>query len=221
MKSQSYCKKHSAYSSRSVFVVLTFITLIKLSGCTPNSAPVDMSEEMLAYMDQASESDSEAETTTELIDNGLDSMMPPVMPNNTEMDFESSPDLLVGKGAQEFISMLDGEVSTLHRGCQGAQHLWVSLRLPQHTPDAYALELQLVDDQDQLLAPPFTLTEEFWLPYEDQNHAGSEIIGLTLVIFDPMNVVGDEALVKAKVTINDVILESRVWVEVQWGADAC
>ena len=79
----------------------------------------------------------------------------------------------------------------------------------------------LVDDQDQLLAPPFTLTEEFWLPYEDQNHAGSEIIGLTLVIFDPMNVVGDEALVKAKVTINDVILESRVWVEVQWGADAC
>ena len=53
-----------------------------------------VNEEMLAYMDQASESDSEAETTTELIDNGLDSMMPPVMPNNTEMDFESSPDLL-------------------------------------------------------------------------------------------------------------------------------
>ncbi|MAD61235.1 MAG: hypothetical protein CMH49_06980 [Myxococcales bacterium] len=224
MKNQSYYEKHSAYSSISVFVVLTFITLIKFSGCTPNTTPVDMGEEMQAYMDQTSESDSKTETDTRTeaeIDNHLDSTMPPAMPDNPEMDFESSPDLLVGKGAQEFISILDGEISTLHRGCQGAQHLWVSLRLPQHTPDTYSLELQLVDDQDQLLAPPFTLTEEVWLPYEDQDQAGSEIIGLTLVIFDPMNVVGDEALVKAKVTINDVVLESRVWVEVQWGADAC
>ena len=140
-----------------------------------------------------------------------------------EPDFVSSPYLLVGKGATEFIAIEDGEVSTLHRGCQGAQHLWVSLRLPMHTPDAYGLELTLVDMSDALLAPPFTLEEEEWLAYEvpDQDRTGSEIIGLTLVIFDPMAVVGEEALVRTKVFIGNDILERRVWVEVQWGADAC
>ena len=119
--------------------------------------------------------------------------------------------------------MQDGEVSTLHRGCQGAQHLWVSLRLPTHTPAEYGLELTLLDQEDQLLAPPFTLEGEEWLGYEvdGQNNLGSEIIGLTLVIFDPMRVVGKEALVKTRVFIDDDVLESYVWVEVQWGADAC
>jgi len=137
--------------------------------------------------------------------------------------FVSSPLLLVGKGANEFIPIDDGDVSTLHRGCQGAQHLWVSLRLPMHTPDAYGLELQLVDDDDELLAPPFTLEEEEWLGYEvvGQETTGSEIIGLTLVIFDPMGVVGKEALIKTRVFVAGEVLERRSWVEVQWGADAC
>ena len=138
-------------------------------------------------------------------------------------DMISSPFLLVGKGADEFVEIEDGEVSTLHRGCQGAQHLWVSLRLPMHEPDAYGLELQLVDEANTLLAPPFTLQEEEWLSYNvvGQSQAGSEIIGLTLVIFDPMVVVGKEALVKTKVFIGDEVLKNHVWVEVQWGADAC
>jgi hypothetical protein len=140
-----------------------------------------------------------------------------------DQTFMSSPNLLVGKGAQEFVMIEDGEVSTLHRGCQGAQHLWVSLRLPTHTPDAYGLELTLVNQNDELLAPPFTLEEEEWLAYDvsDQEDQGSEIIGLTLVIFDPISVVGLEGLIKTKVFIGDEVLESRVWVEVQWGADAC
>jgi len=139
------------------------------------------------------------------------------------VDFISSPHLLVGRGADQFIPVEEGEVSTLHRGCQGAQHLWVSLRLPTHSPDAYQLELTLIGDDGDLLAPPFTLEEEEWLGYsvEGQSLPGSEIIGLTLVIFDPMAVVGREALVKTRVQVGDRVLESRVRVEVQWGADAC
>ena len=151
------------------------------------------------------------------------------MDTSTMMDmmnnqvFMSSPYLQVGKGEQEFIAIEDGEVSTLHRGCQGAQHLWVSLRLPMHTPDAYGLELTLVNQNDEFLAPPFTLKEEEWIAYEvsGQEHQGSEIIGLTLVIFDPISVVGREGLIKTKVFIDGEVLESRVWVEIQWGADAC
>ena len=141
----------------------------------------------------------------------------------TDQSFVSSPHLLIGRGAQEFIAITDGEVSTLHRGCQGAQHLWVSLRLPIHRPNAYGLELTLLDQDDELLAPPFTLEEEEWLAYDvaDQESQGSEIIGLTLVIFDPMMVVGEQALIKTRVFVGDEALESRVWVEVQWGADAC
>lgn len=151
------------------------------------------------------------------------STAPPEGSSDMERPFVSSPDLLLGKGDEMFIPVQDGEVSTLHRGCQGAQHLWVSLRLPRHAPDEYAVELQLVDELDSLLAPPYTLTEETWLAYrpDGQDDEGSEILGLTLVIFDPMSVVGREALVKAKVTVSGETLESRVWVEVQWGADAC
>ena len=147
----------------------------------------------------------------------------PLMSSSSTDDFISSSELLLGKGADAFETIQDGEISTLHRGCQGAQHLWVSLRLPNHSPDAYGLELTLVDQDDTLLAPPFTLEGEEWLGYdvEDQSTQGSEIIGLTLVIFDPMGVVGKEALVRTKVFVGEVTLESRVWVEVQWGADAC
>ena len=68
-----------------------------------------------------------------------------------------------------------------------------------------------------------TLEEEEWLGYQvvGQETAGSQIIGLTLVIFDPMGVVGKEALIKTRVFVADEVLERRSWVEVQWGADAC
>ena len=174
-----------------------------------------MSAEMMSgdQMDQLLMRDDEMDTSTMM--NMMDTM--------NDQVFMSSPYLQVGKGAQEFVTIEDGEVSTLHRGCQGAQHLWVSLRLPMHTPDAYGLELTLVNQNDELLAPPFTLEEEEWLAYEvsGQEHQGSEIIGLTLVIFDPISVVGREGLIKTKVFIDGEVLESRVWVEVQWGADAC
>ena len=201
-------------TARSV-IIIVIILLHSAVACTPSSQstalrnsdesrsdqqqevdldtdPIDVPEEEMEPLDDSSET---SDTETELNQN-----------------FESSPYLLLGKGAREFIAIDDGEISTLHRGCQGAQHLWVSLRLPMHTPDAYALELQLVDEQDELLAPPFTLTEEFWLAYEDSHEGtmGSEIIGLTLVIFDPTRVVGDEALVKAKVTVDDQVLASMI-----------
>lgn len=211
--------------ARSVIIVI--ITLLHVAAaCTSSSQSTTPSNTNELQSGDLQEVDLD----TDVIDVPMEEMgllddTPEYSESETELNqnFESSPYLLLGKGAREFIAIDDGEVSTLHRGCQGAQHLWVSLRLPVHAPDAYALELQLVDEQDELLAPPFTLTEEFWLAYEDSNEGtmGSEIIGLTLVIFDPTRVVGDEALVKAKVTVDDQILESRVWVEVQWGADAC
>ena len=209
-------------------LIILMVLLHLAVACTPNSPESSNSNELQSTDIQ------EADLDTGVIDAPMKEMDPlndspesseETSESETELNqnFESSPYLLLGKGAREFVAIDDGEISTLHRGCQGAQHLWVSLRLPMHAPDAYALELQLVDEQNELLAPPFTLTEEFWLAYEDSNEGtmGSEIIGLTLVIFDPTRVVGNEALVKAKVTVDDQVLESRVWVEVQWGADAC
>lgn len=209
----------------SVIVVLIFL-LHAAVACTPSSqstAPSNSDELQSADLQEVDLESDVIDVPTEEMDPLDDSPESSDAETDLNQNFESSPYLLLGKGAREFIEIDDGEVSTLHRGCQGAQHLWVSLRLPMHAPDAYSLELQLVDGQDELLAPPFTLTEEFWLAYEDSNEGtvGCEIIGLTLVIFDPTRVVGDEALVKAKVTVDDQVLESRVWVEVQWGADAC
>ena len=141
-------------------------------------------------------------------------------------DESSNPVLLLGTGADQFRTLDDGEISTLHRGCQGAQHLWVSLRLPQHPPKSYALELSLFNENQELVAPPFSLEDEEWLGYSDSNygsqHQGSEIIGLTLVVFDPSRVVGTRALVRSVVMISEQVrVENEMWVEVQWGADAC
>jgi hypothetical protein len=191
-----------------------------LSGCTPSTQ---------SDLQESSTSNEHIESSTERsidkpIDNPTDERDSSMtMDPDTIDDFVSSPDLLVGTGSDDFRSIEEGDISTLHRGCQGAQHLWVSLRLPAYQPDEYGLELTLVDQENQLLAPPFTLEGEEWLPYEpeDQDTQGSQIIGLTLVIFDPMGVVGKDALIKTKVFVGDVVLESRGWVEVQWGADAC
>ena len=211
-----------AYSIiRSSLLLFTFnITLGAQSGCAPTD-PTSSSNVEMMNPSMSADSNDAGPVAEDLKDQ--DSEQDNVNDMLIEPPFMSSPYLLVGKGATEFIPIADGEVSTLHRGCQGAQHLWVSLRLPMHAPDAYGLELTLVDDSDALLAPPFTLEEEEWLAYEIPERAdvGSEIIGLTLVIFDPMAVVGEVALVRTKVFIGDEVFESRVWVEVQWGADAC
>lgn len=206
---------HLSHLSYLNTVALLCVTLLSACDAEESSQPTDarsVSDEIMMTQEDMGMSDQDI-TSPE-----------PDEPSE-ELDPAEPPRLLVGKGAERFISMQDGEVSTLHRGCQGAQHLWVSLRLPRDEPDEYAVELQLVDEDDALLAPPFTLTEEAWLAYQDETNGeeitGSEIIGLTLVIFDPMAVVGGQALVKAKVSVDGETLESHVWVEVQWGADAC
>lgn len=215
------------------FVSFCLVGVFFLSGCQGVESPTldssTLPSEMLPSSSSGHEGEHDEHDEHDEHNASMSNSTPEPSSNHSNPDPLSSPFLLVGKGADRFISTQQGEISTLHRGCQGAQHLWVSLRLPQHMPQAYGLELQLVNEEDQLLAPPFTLEGEEWLAYEIEDESlssfgslGSELIGLTLVIFDPMKVVGKQALIKSRVFLDEEeSVESHLWVEVQWGADAC
>ena len=197
-----------------------WLTLLCLSLTVTCSAPPETEPPSSADMRS---SQGDAPQDLGVVDRGLGGT---TAENNAGVDGIDGGDtppqsdrLIIGRGVEEFIMMTEGEVSTLHRGCQGAQHLWVSLRIKDAEPNSYPFTLTLINEEGDEVAPPYTLDQEFWSPSVDDE--GSELYGLTLVIFDPTRVVGQRALITAMVEIDGQRLSRSIWVEVQWGADAC
>jgi hypothetical protein len=117
--------------------------------------------------------------------------------------------LRVGQGARTFEPLADGDVAWLHRGNQGLQHVWVSLRRegePGFAPVRLALE---VDGES--VASPFEVS----VPWSE--HVGGEIeaLGLTLVVPEPGRVVDRPAVLRVAVADDD----EQVEVVVEWGAE--
>lgn len=120
----------------------------------------------------------------------------------------------LGEGALRMIEP-EGE-ALLQRGCQGSQHIWVSLRAPTLGPGTYPLTLSLVRADGTVVVPPYTVDYD-WQATE----AGAEVVGVTLVVFDPLAVVDQLADIEARVTAQGMTAQARVRVRVVWGPDAC
>ncbi len=135
-------------------------------------------------------------------------------PAPPESDFE----LTLGLGTQRFTPADHGAVALLQRGCQGAQHVWISLRSPALQPGPYLMTLSArrVDGQE---AVPAHQLEFDWLAAPD---GGAELVGVQLVIFDPLTVVDAEVDVFAEVPTDDGQVGRAVRrLRVEWGPDDC
>lgn len=124
----------------------------------------------------------------------------------------------LGLGARAFDDVQTGDVAPLQRGCQGAQHVWISLRSPDLDPGDFANTLRAVRVRDGEEVVPSHTLDLLWEPSE----SGAELIGVTLVFFDPVAVVGELVDLHAEVETPDGrVGRTVIRVMVEWGPDAC
>ncbi|MBM4380458.1 MAG: hypothetical protein FJ086_14380 [Deltaproteobacteria bacterium] len=115
-----------------------------------------------------------------------------------------------------------GEGLLMQRGCQGAQHIFTSVRIFQPTPGTANVRVRVVRVSDGLeVSVPLDVT----LPLEDdpQGQPGiGAITGLTPVMEVPKEVLGKEVSVHVSVTDAGGALGSGVMTgTVSWGPDSC
>jgi hypothetical protein len=137
-------------------------------------------------------------------------------------DDAAAPRLELGTGARgAFASVTDGQTVFLQRGCQGSQHVFVSLRawgISATAPRMVTITVSRVEDGARV-ASAYSLL----IPFVATADGGAEVTGLTPVIEEPRDVLGRAVILRA--VVEDAALGVRVdderRVVVQWGPDAC
>jgi hypothetical protein len=109
------------------------------------------------------------------------------------------PRLEVGTGEQQFEPFEDGDTVPLILGSQGAQHVAVSVRVFGLDPRGTILDLRLTRDRDGM-----TVSQTFMVRVSLEPVAGSpglaEAWGLTLVVPEPDQAIGEALTLRVRVT---------------------
>jgi hypothetical protein len=134
---------------------------------------------------------------------------------------EPDPSLRLELGTgQQFTPLADGETLLLQRGCQGGQHIFVSLRAWGLPPDPVMLDLSLTRPEDgQRVAPPFRVR---FLFAQATGDAPDEVTGLVFLLTQPDQAVGRTVRLTASVeTDAGQSAEDSHTGPLQWGPSAC
>lgn len=173
-------------------------------SATADSAPADAHVEADAAVDAADALDGAPDADLAAAD----------APESPASDF----DLILGLGERAFAPTEHGAVALLQRGCQGAQHIWISLRSPDLAPGPYLMTLSARQTDGQEAIPAHQL-EFDWVAVDG---GGAELVGVQLVVFDPLAVVDAHVDVFAEVPAGDGRIGRAVRrLRVEWGPDDC
>lgn len=147
-------------------------------------------------------------------DAGTDDVM---LPPDGEVLYDGTLEL--GEGQTVFRPIADGDTLLIARGCQGSQHVWISLRAsPGLDPRGMIIRLRLQRASDDVDVGLEFLVRLSFTP--DTDH--SERLGLTLQIPVP-----DDALTQDLVLSGEVIdraghgARAERTVQVAWGTEVC
>jgi hypothetical protein len=124
-------------------------------------------------------------------------------------------------GPGEFVPVTDGQQVLLHRGCQGSQHVFFSLRTGGIAfAEAPWITLSVLREEDRRVV---SSRYELRLPLTARGDGSGEITGLTPVIEEPRDVVGQAVVMVAVVedATRSVRAEAQRRVTVAWGPDSC
>lgn len=136
---------------------------------------------------------------------------------------EPPPALRVEAGtgrAGQFTPVAEGDTLRLQRGCQGSQHVFVSLRAWGLASDKALVNLALRRTGDsQVVSLPYRLR----LPFTSPSPGGpAELTGLLLVVPEPAQALGRAVTLEASVEDEAGHSASdRRAATLQWGPDAC
>ncbi|WP_157068974.1 hypothetical protein [Sandaracinus amylolyticus] len=128
--------------------------------------------------------------------------------------------LLLGEGELAFRALEDGDTLLLARGCQGSQHVFVTLRSEDMDPRGMVVELDLLrEDSRERVSGELRLRLSF-TPDASGTHA--QLTGLTLQVPDPESALDDELVLRGRIEDRDgVEAEAERRVRIAWGTQVC
>jgi len=136
---------------------------------------------------------------------------------------EPSPDmrLEVGAGREQFTPLAEGDTLWIQQGCQGSQHMFVSLRAWGLPSDPVLVELSLTrtDDGKKVSA---SYRVRYLFAQGSGEEAPDELPGLLLQITDPDAAVGRTVRLSASVETDSGARVADVRTgPLQWGPPSC
>lgn len=122
----------------------------------------------------------------------------PTDPDGGGVDANVEPQLTAGAGEGRFAEFADNETLPLVSGCQGSQHVWIALRAEGIERTGTIIELELIRTRDMV-----TVSQTFRvrISFRDVGASFVELTGLTLIVEDPDEALGEDLLLRA--TIED------------------
>ncbi|ATB48530.1 hypothetical protein [Corallococcus macrosporus] len=134
---------------------------------------------------------------------------------------QTLPRVAVGVGRPgQYVPVKPGDTLRLQRGCQGSQHVFVSLQAWNLDPLTATVTLALTRQSDgQRVSLPYQLR----LPFEPANAQRPAMLsGLLLVVPEPSEALGERVTLEAR--LEDAggrsSTDTREGI-IQWGPDAC
>lgn len=133
----------------------------------------------------------------------------------------ASAGLEVGEGESTLAPITDGQTLLLARGCQGSQHVWISLRADGSLdPRGMTVRLDLFRARDDLRVSLEFLVRLSFQP--DATGSSSSLLGLTLQVPMPDIAIGEDLRLEAQVTDRAGMTRTVTHtVRVAWGTEVC
>jgi hypothetical protein len=129
--------------------------------------------------------------------------------------------LVLGEGEDELVPIEEGRTLLLARGCQGSQHVWISLRAARDfDPRGITVQLDLFRARDDLrVSLEFLVRLSFTTDAAGSAH---NLVGLTLQVPMPETAIGEDLRLVGRITDRSgMIATSERSVRVVWGTEVC
>lgn len=128
--------------------------------------------------------------------------------------------LRLGEGESEFRAIEDGDTLLVARGCQGSQHVWISLRSEGLDPRRVAVQLTLAVQSD---GTPVALSLDTQLSFTPDPSGGfAQLTGVTLQVPLPEDAIGQDLVLRGRLEDRaGVTATAERRVRIAWGAGVC
>jgi hypothetical protein len=145
------------------------------------------------------------------------------MPDGGALPDAMGAELLIGTGGIDcYLPVEDGDVAFLARGCQGSQHVWISLRARGLDLRSPLIQARGFRASDEVEIGPLVQTRLTFDPIEGEDWLALD--GLRILVPEPDAFVGDEVVLRVRVRENrspGITVERDKRVVLEWGTEDC